>query len=132
MVKQVSSMAILAVLCASSATPSQPSDIHLQKGDYVRSDVPCKDAPFAAMRSWDGHGFGSPHLSHCTVTVSGKNKNTFLIENVCSAQGDGTPGAEYRESGHLTVVDSNTYSFASDQGGKIHTTRYRYCASTGR
>lgn len=57
------SKAIVAPICFLSAglIVAQQAHFILEHGDYVQEPLACKDAPFAAIMSWNGIGFSDPH-----------------------------------------------------------------------
>lgn len=115
------------VVCAQTAH----SPIHLRAGQYVQEDTPCLGAPFAAMRTWDGTALSDPHSSHCKTRVLGREGEIFTIENVCLANGDGSPAQLSKERLTLQVVTTQEFRLmmpgvsAWDKSAS-----YRLCRST--
>ena len=125
---------VAAVITATSFTSiaaQQTSEINLRVGDYVLAGVPCKDAPFAAMREWDGRGFGTPHETRCSAHVVGRDTSGLLIENICTANGDGSPAPTSRQKLSLTIIGKNAFTFAPAPGERpFAPVTYRRCKST--
>ena len=116
---------VLLWLC--SALQAQ-SPIHLRHGTYVERSTPCKDAPFAVMKSWDGVGFGGPHSSRCTVKVTAKQGTTFHIADTCSALGDGTPATPDTERAIVTVLGPESFRYGRKVPSGTDTAVYRWCS----
>ena len=114
---------------ASGQGAPSPSPIHLKPGDYVLADTPCKDAPFAAMRSWTGSALAGPHDSACSTRVLDRQKNTFHVDTVCHAAGDGSPVEPSHEAGTLTITGPQSFTFAP--GATASTpAAYRWCPAS--
>lgn len=110
--------------------PAQQLSLHLRHGDYVQESVACKDAPFAAILSWNGASFPDPHSSQCRSRLLAQSGNRYDISNTCAALGDGTPD----RSGYVdrfTITRLSDSRFALTKGGKSIGI-YRWCnASVG-
>ena len=79
---------LLVALCSAPAGAAEP--LPLEHGAYVMADTPCRDAPFAAMMTYDGRGFGGPHDSRCVSTVVSRSAGTYRVATTCSGAGDGS------------------------------------------
>lgn len=69
----------------------QQATLQLKHGVYVQQPNACKDAPLAAMKSWDGIGFSGAHSSKCTSRVLRRKGMQFTVSTTCAAFGDGSP-----------------------------------------
>jgi hypothetical protein len=122
----------LAMLLAACISPpfaalSQDQQLTIKHGVYVREPAQCKDAPNAAILSWDGVGFSGAHSNKCTSTVLRKSGKKYEISTSCSALGDGSPnpiGTPFVESAVLTW-QSNT-QFMITKGNQPEG-MYRWC-----
>ncbi len=108
---------------------AQDQLVSLKHGVYVEAGTACKDAPFAAMKSWDGHGFAGPHSSQCTSQIVTRHGNQYKVRTACSALGDGTPNP----SGHvdtetIQLTQLSDVSFAVGSQTKARLT-YRWCSA---
>ena len=84
-------IAIAVILSTPFMAVGQDRTLTLKPGLYVQQGSPCKDAPNAAIMSWDGVGFAGPHASQCTAHIVRTHGSRFQVSNSCSAQGDGSP-----------------------------------------
>ena len=101
----------------------------LKHGTYVQEKYDCKEAPFAAMKTWDGIGFAGPHDSKCTTSVLSHHGNQFEISTGCSALGDGTPNPSGRVSvDRLSVIRLSNTSFTISTEAKPKAT-FRWCGA---
>jgi hypothetical protein len=108
---------------------SQDQQITLKHGVYVRQETPCKDAPNAAIISWDGVGFSGAHSSKCTSRVVHTDGMQFRVNTTCSALGDGSPnpaGHDYVDSFLLTQLSNTRFEVLRKSQGK---NAYRWCSS---
>lgn len=105
-----------------------PPGIALKRGTYVAAGTPCKDAPFAAIKTWDGIGFGGAHSSKCTALVTRRVGNAVTINDVCTALGDGTPAAPDSETATVTVLGPRTFRYARSLHARTEAAVYRWCA----
>ena len=112
--------ALLIALALPAAVVAEP--LPLAHGDYVMRATPCADAPFAAMRSYDGVGLGDPHSHGCRARVMRRAGNRYVVASSCIGVGVG-PGKRTVE--RLTVVAEGRSAFAILANGSA--TRYRLC-----
>lgn len=91
--RSIFSKAIITSTCllTTGLIVAQQTHFSLQHGDYVQEPLACKDAPFAAMMSWNGIGFSDPHSSQCRSRVATQSSNRYHLITTCAALGDGTP-----------------------------------------
>jgi hypothetical protein len=120
-------MPALGAAGAQGAVPIMP-------GDYVRDDVQCQDAPFAALPIFDGKAFSGPHESDCTTTVVSRTGRQYRLKTTCRAAGDGSPQAPYTEAQTVTVPSPSRLTFGHETGtGAMDRAAYRLCpAATQR
>jgi hypothetical protein len=81
----------LGVMLFGLAALSSSAILPLRPGNYVLTGQSCQDAPFAAMVTFDGRGFGGPHATHCTSAVLQQRGNDYRVHTTCTALGDGSP-----------------------------------------
>lgn len=115
----------LILLCSAPVVLAAQPTIHLQRGVYVAKGTPCKDAPFAAMKMWDGNGFSGAHSGSCVARVLHANGATFAIEDTCSALGDGTATKPDTEAATVTVRNARSFRYARSGTDLAD---YRWCA----
>ena len=111
------------------AVMAQDQPLLLKHGLYVQTGIACKDAPFAAMRSWDGHGFAGPHSSKCTSQVVLRHGNEYEVSTACSALGDGTPnpsGGVDKETLQLARISNVSFVVGNNSKPKL---TYRWCSA---
>jgi hypothetical protein len=72
-------------------TLAQSAQLDLNPGTYVDARYKCGGAPNAALLTWDGKGFSGAHSSDCSTRVLSRQGDTFRIQTICAALGDGTP-----------------------------------------
>jgi hypothetical protein len=104
-------------------------ELILKHGTYVLEGSPCKEPPFAAMKSWDGIGFSGPHASKCTTRVLSHHSEQFNISTACTAIGDGTPnppGQVDVETLSLVRLSNTRFIVSSETKPKA---TYRWCAA---
>ena len=109
---------------------AQHDQLSLKHGSYVQKGVPCKDAPFAVMKSWDGVGFFGPHSSRCTTRVLSHHGNKFNTSTTCTAIGDGTPlpsGPADVET--LSLIRLSNTLFTTSPANQPQATTYRWCSA---
>ena len=124
-----SAMVLAAWISLQFAALSQDQPLTIKRGVYVREPAQCKEAPNAAIMSWDGVGFSGPHSSKCTSSVLHKKGRKYEISTSCSSLGDGSPnptGAPFVESFVLTRV-SNTQFIITEDNQPQGT--YRWCSA---
>jgi hypothetical protein len=111
---------------------AQNQPLQLERGTYVQEGVPCKDAPFAAVKSWDGVGLSGPHSSRCTTRVLSHHGQQFSVSTACAAIGDGTPNPSGKNDIQTLSVTrlSNNRIVVSD-GGSVPSATYRWCSADG-
>lgn len=112
---------LLVALCAAPAVAAEP--LPLKHGQYVMTDTPCRDAPFAAIMTYDGRGLGDPHDSRCVSSVAGRSADTYRIATTCSAAGDGSPVPPTTVRQSITLHASDRFAV----GGGADATEYRWC-----
>jgi hypothetical protein len=105
-----SKVALLMIGCA--AATLQPgaalSEIfHLKHGTYVSSNVPCGQASFGTMDSYDGKGITVGHFS-CNVTVLNTSGNTYKVSSICHSERDNS-----------TVKHMEVYTITSDTSFRV-------------
>lgn len=86
------SKAIAAPICFLSAGLIVAQQAHsiLEQGGYVQEPLACKDAPFAAIMSWNRIGFSDPHSSEYRSRVVTQSGNRYKFTTTCAALGGGT------------------------------------------
>ena len=108
------------------ALQAQAGDVlRLKHGEYVLAKIPCQDAPFAAMKSYDGNGFGDPHSHDCHSRLAGRDGAGVKVETNCINAGE---GAAPRITSTETVRLRSFTAF--DVISKGQTSSFRWCAST--
>ena len=114
--------AVLVVCVLAHASPA--GFLPLKPGTYVASsDRPCAEAPFAAVKAFDGRAFSGPHRSACTSSIVGRRGQTYRVSTVCHALGDGTPAPV---TGALEIIRvRSSSSFDVTASGRA--TRYELC-----
>ena len=108
---------------------AQGKSLSLKHGIYVELGTGCRDAPFAAMKEWDGVGFAGPHSSKCTSHILTHHANQYTVETACSALGDGSPnpsGHADKETIQLTRLSYINFVVSS---AKKQTLTYRWCSA---
>jgi hypothetical protein len=108
---------------------SQDQHLPIKRGIYVREPAQCKDAPNAAIMSWDGVGLSGPHSSKCTSRVLHKSGGEYEISTSCSSLGDGSPnptGTPFVESIVLTWLSDTQFTIAKDNQPQG---TYRWCSA---
>ena len=113
---------VLVAMFLPAAALAEP--LPLAHGDYVMHGTPCADAPFAAMRSYDGVGLGDPHSHACRANVLRRAGHRYSVANSCIGVGVG-PGV--RSTERLTIVPEGRSAFAIEANGAA--IRYRLCPS---
>lgn len=97
----------------------------LEHGDYVQEPLACKDAPFAAILSWNGIGFSDPHSSQCRSRIVTQSGNRYKFTTTCAALGDGTPDASgYVEKFTVTRLSSKRFELTDVAKPAV---TYRWC-----
>jgi hypothetical protein len=105
------------------------TQLSLRHGTYVRSTMPCKDAPSAAIISWDGSAFSGAHSSKCTSNVAHGEGSHFQVSTSCSAQGDGSQnysGKDYVDSFLLNRISMNSFAILKENESDA---TYRWCSA---
>jgi hypothetical protein len=74
----------------------------LKHGIYVSSTVPCGQASFGTMDSYDGKEITVGHFS-CNVTVMNKSGNTYKVSRKCHSERDNS-----------TIKHTEVYTITSD------------------
>ena len=114
--------AVLVVCILAHAAPA--GSLPLKPGTYVASsDRPCAEAPFAAVKAFDGKAFSGPHESACTSSIVGRQGHRYRVSTVCHALGDGTPTPETEALETIRVRSSSSFDVTTS--GRA--TRYDLC-----
>jgi hypothetical protein len=124
-----SAMVLAAWLSLPFAAISQDQTLTIKSGIYVREPAQCKDAPNAAIMSWDGVRFSGPHSSKCTSTVLHQNGGKYEIRTSCASLGNGSPnptGTPSVESFVLTRLSGTQFEIAKDNQPQG---TYRWCSA---
>jgi hypothetical protein len=108
---------------------AQHDQLSLKHGTYVLEHTECKEAPFAAMMSWDGVGFFGPHATRCKSRVLSRHGSQFTLSTSCAARGDGSPDPSGYVDTFLLTRLSNTRFVIRKQKQSEHT--YRWCGAEG-
>jgi hypothetical protein len=108
------------------AVQAQADDVvRLKHGEYVLAEVSCQDAPFAAIVSYDGKGFGDPHSHDCHSHLTGRDGSGMKVETNCVNSGQGAAPR---------IISSETIRLGSftafDVTSKAQTSSFRWCATT--
>lgn len=119
----------LCLLCLTSGFAFAAPVIALKPGTYAERSIACGDAPFAALKMWDGRGFGGAHSSKCIATVLHARGKTFQIRDTCSALGDGTPAAPDVERATVTMQSSTAFRYTRSTPAGPDTAEYRWCSA---
>ena len=99
----------------------------LQHGIYVAKPYPCKGAPNAAIRQWDGKGLSGAHSSQCTTRVLSRTGATYKLSTSCAAMGDGTPDSSgFKDV--LTLTRRSMVSFDLIQPTATEQLAFRWCS----
>ena len=114
---------MLSSLAAGAALVS--GHVALDRGTYVLAGTPCKDAPFAAMRSFDGANFSGPHDARCTTRILGRHANAVRIATTCRANGDGSPTVATTQTETIRLVGRRSFTTAAVASGTP--VSYRLC-----
>ncbi len=127
----VTRLGVAAALFVEVATTAQARILPLAPGTYVRDGVQCRNAPFAAMLSFDGKALSDPHSSACVTILLRRQGKRFGLSTTCSANGDGSPATPYREMQTVVRLSSTHMLFSHATGaGKSDTAGYRLCAAS--
>ena len=124
-------IALLLLFCSISA---QGVSIELKHGMYVVVGTSCKDAPLAAMATWDGIGFGGPHESKCKTRVFHQQGKFYDLSTICYGLGDGTPTTPASYHTRVVVIGPGSYSTrplteALKIEASARAVAYRWCAA---
>lgn len=118
-------LAALTVAPAGASVDRSPKPggvYRLKPGIYVQKETECADAPFAAIRRYDGRGISDPHSRACRVRVLSKRGATYQVEQSCIDAGAG-PAPRVSERQTVAVADALTFSIRT----RGPATTYRYC-----
>lgn len=121
---------LFVIALAASTNPVSAKGLPLRSGTYVQSDTPCRDAPFAAMMSYDGKGIGDPHSAQCLSRILARHGNRYRVSTTCRANGDGSPAKPTTEIATLRIPSRTSFVYAS-AGSSGAGSAYRLCPSGG-
>jgi hypothetical protein len=115
----VAALAATSPLLASKGLP-------LHSGTYVQSGTPCRNAPFAAMMSYDGKGLGDPHSAHCRSRILARNGDRYRVSTTCRANGDGSPTTPTTMTTTLRIPSRTSFVYTS-AGSREAGSAFRLC-----
>jgi hypothetical protein len=129
-------LSITSIVAACISIPlvisAQDQSLQLERGTYVQEEVSCKDAPFAAVKSWDGVGLSGPHSSKCTTRVLRHHGQQFSVSTACAAIGDGTPNPSGKDDiQNLSVTRLSNNRIVVSDGESASSATYRWCRADG-
>jgi len=113
----------LAAGAASAAT------LPIIAGTYVRDKYACRDAPFAALRDFDGRSFSGAHSSDCDTFILRRHGSNYTIRTTCKAEGDGTPMQPVTQLQTVQVLSSKRFVVIRSTGDQA---AYRLCGPLSR
>ncbi|NHH80192.1 hypothetical protein [Burkholderia gladioli] len=96
----------------------------LHAGTYVDTQAnECQDAPNTSILTYDGHGFGGAHSSHCVSTTVKRTGDEYELSTTCSALGDGTPVKPQKFKEKIHILSPERFSMQFSEG----TQTYKLC-----
>jgi hypothetical protein len=84
----------------------------LKHGIYVLSNVPCGQASFGSLSSYDGKGITIGHAS-CKVKVLNKSGNTYKVSTKCYSERD---DSTTKLTEVYTITSHTSFTVKNDNG----------------
>ena len=111
-----------AIAMLSAAGTARADSLPIERGYYVRSDIPCQQASNATITLYNGTSFGNAHIECRKPAIRTLADGSYQITEPCrDTQGRGGPWtvftAQYAVLSRTEVISTTPYEKAS----------YRYC-----
>jgi hypothetical protein len=121
-----------AMTLALTASVASAATLPLVVGTYVCDEFACHDAPFAAIKDFDGRSFSGAHSSGCDTVVLGRQGSRYATRTTCMAQGDGTPMQPFTQLQTVSVLSSKRFVVTPTKAASAARAAYRLCGSLNR
>jgi hypothetical protein len=121
------SMFAAAMTLALTAGVTSAATLPLVVGTYVRDEFACRDAPFAAIKDFDGRAVSGAHSSDCDTVVLRRRGSTFTTTTTCKAEGDGTPMQPFTQVQTVQVLSSRRFVVTPTKAKPTARATFRLC-----
>jgi len=108
-------------------TSASAASLPIEQGFYVLDGVECRDAPNAALFEYKDGAFRYPHASQCRSAVVEHTERAYVVDEVCSALGDGTPSEPVKTTSEYKVMSRTRIVVTSLTASDREARAYRYC-----
>ena len=111
------------------AGTASAATLPIEHGFYVLEGVECRDAPLAALFEYKDNQFSYPHAAQCRSEIAGQEGASYLVNETCSAEGDGTPARPISTSSRYQILSRTRLVVTKLNAGDQTLRAYRFCPS---